>query len=137
MNRRLNNRKNAFIISLSQIFCVVIWYGVLMLKIINPSTLWPILVDFHLLVFFISFLLPLLFPIELNWTKNILLSIPAAITYQVLYWILPWFLGDWGMEFIPTFCLILIPITLVTLLLNAFAIWLGSKLHAKLSKQKD
>jgi hypothetical protein len=81
MNKWLSNMKNIFIISLFQVFCVVIGFGMLMMKIINITTPWPIYVIPNLLVFLISFLLSVLFPTELNWTKNIIISIPAAITY--------------------------------------------------------
>lgn len=104
----------------------------------KPSLIFIIIISPPLVSAALSLVLSFLLPIEANFKKAILLSIPATIVYFGFYVLEPYLLHLEIIlsEAMAVVCAVYIPITMSVLLTNSLAVWLGSLIHARLIKQK-
>ena len=145
MNKTKNLKRNAVILCLVQVICVLGFHVVV--KIISFLLKQPYIISEPYIVYIsppliaaiASLMLCTIFPIKTDLINAVRLSIPATIIYFIYYIILPYVIGGFNsaVEALPFLCIVLIPLTIGALLVNGFAIWLGSLMHSKLYKPAD
>jgi hypothetical protein len=127
--------KNAILLASFQIICHLVWYILAMRGYFYIWKPYLIMITPVILVGALSLPMSLFFPIKVIPQNAILVSVTSSSIYFIVY-ILRLIIIGFNVEYIPFYCVFLLPLCILTIFVSGFAVWMGSFLNTKLFKQK-
>jgi hypothetical protein len=142
MNNMAKETRHILLLCATQILCVLGWYGLAVVYYLYTkqyliSKPYLVFISPPLVAAAASFVLSILFPIKSDLKNAIGLSLPATLIYFIFYILKGYFNFKFNTEAIPLFCVALVPITILMSLVNGSAVWFGSLIRKRISRQKD
>ena len=138
-----NNTKYHLQIISVEFLCIIVWYGVIRLYMMTKPPIYyspysiVVVISPLILMIVVSFIATCLSRRIVEWNAATLISIPPPLFYSFIVFLELYIRNAeyFTAEAIPFFVLIFTPFMLLIIMLNALAIWGGSKISIVFSQK--